>query len=121
MDNTKKLEIGGKVYTFTAKRSLMKTIYQICPSILKTGKSTGGADSVQDSATDFGLDMLVNLDVLFYEMINPAHKLTKEQSDKIFETCCDEYGEDELLEKLIDFAMSVFPQGDQTNKKPIVW
>ena len=122
MDNTKKLEIGGKVYTFTARRSLIKTLYEISPSILQLNQQDQNTGADNASGMEFGLDLIAKLDVLFYEMIKPAHNISKETSDKIFETCCEEYGEQEILSKLIEFAMSVFPQGDQNKKyKKIVW
>ena len=122
--NTRKLEIGGKTYTFTARRSLAKTLMKISPSMLKLNQDNDEKISKANSeelAVDFGLDLYDNLNVLFYEMIKVAHPMEKEASDKIFETCCEEYGEDQLFDKLVEFALSVFPQGKQEPKKTIIW
>lgn len=122
--NTKKLEIGGKTYTFTARRSLAKTLMQISPSVLqlnrdKDEKISNSKD--EELAVNFGLDLYDNLNVLFYEMIKVAHPMEQEASNKIFEICCEEYGEDQLFDKLVEFALSVFPQGKQAPKRTINW
>ena len=125
---TKKLEIGGKIYTFTTRKSLAKVLAKISPSVLKLNQDNDekmpeslNEEETQGLAVDFGLDLYDNLDVLFYEMIRIAHPMDKDTCDKIFEKCCEEYGDAQLLNALLDFALSAFPQGSQEPKKKIVW
>ena len=118
MKNTKTLEIAGKTYTFTANRSIVKTLYRIAPSILELNDK---GEPNKEGILNAGLDIMANLDVLFYDMIKIAHpEITKEKSDEILDKCEEEY--DNVQEKFLDFALSVFTLGDQKkNKKKIDW
>ena len=112
----KKITIGDKKYTLTANRSIIKTLYKIAPDMLKLN-SKGEMDG--DSQAKAGVDLMANLDVLFYDMIKVAHKdITKEKSDEILDRFENEY--EDVQTELINLAMSVFTTGDQ-NKKKVVW
>lgn len=108
--------IGGKKYMLTANRSIIKTLYQIAPDLLKL--SSGGKLDNETKAKA-GIDLTANLDILFYDMIKVANKdITKEKSDEILEKFDNEY--EDVQTALLDFAMSCFPTGDQ-KKKQVVW
>ena len=111
----KKIQIGDKKYVLTANRTIIKTLYNIAPDMLKI--SEGKQDS--ESQAKAGVDLMANLDVLFYDMIKVAHKdITKEKSDEILEKFENEY--EDVQSELLNLAMSVFTTGDQKKKK-IVW
>ncbi len=110
----KKIQIGDKKYVLTANRSIIKTLYNIAPDMLKLKE--GDMDS--DSQAKAGVDLMANLDVLFYDMIKVTHNITKEKSDEILEKFENEY--EDVQSALLNLAMSVFTTGDQKKKK-IVW
>lgn len=118
---TKTIEISGKKYTLTANRSIIKTLANVAPNILKLGKAKKDEISDDEFGISTGLDIMANLDVLFYDMIKVAHtNISKEKSDEILDAFEDEY--DGVQEKLIELAMSVFQSGDQVKtKKKIDW
>lgn len=112
----KKIQIGDKKYTLTANRSIIKTLYAIAPDMLKLNNK-GKTDS--ESEAKVGIDLMANLDRLFYDMIKVAHKdITKEKSDEILDKFENEY--EDVQTALLNLAMSVFTTGDQKKKK-IVW
>lgn len=112
----RKIQIGDKKYTLTANRSIIKTLYAIAPDMLKLNNK-GKEDS--ESEAKVGIDLMANLDILFYDMIKVAHKdITKEKSDEILDKFESEY--EDVQSALLNFAMSVFTTGDQKKKK-IVW
>lgn len=112
----KKIQIGDKKYTLTANRSIIKTLYNIAPELLKIDAKKGTASETNVKAS---VDLVANLDVLFYDMIKVAHKdITKEKSDEILDKFESEY--EDVQNELLNFAMSVFTTGDQKKKK-IVW
>ena len=116
MAHIKEVEIKGKNYKLTANRKLIKVISEICPSILKLNDGKVG----DDNGVELGVDILADLDILFYEMLKPAHPdISKETADKILENFEDEYAD--VANNLITFAMSSFTQGDQTSKKKLNW
>lgn len=111
----RKIQIGDKKYTLTANRSIIKTLYKIVPDMLKLDKS--GNRSEPDALG--AVNLMANLDVLFYDMIKVVHKdMSKEKSDEILDKFESEY--EDVQTELINFAMSVFTTGDQKKKK-IVW
>jgi hypothetical protein len=111
----RRILIGDKKYTLTANRSIIKTIAKIVPDLLKTNK--GKDDS--DTEAVLGVDIMANLDILFYDMIKVVHKdITKEKSDEILDKFENEY--EDVQTELINLAMSVFTTGDQKRKK-IIW
>ena len=116
---TKRIEIDGKTYTLTARRSLIKTISEIAPEMLEiTPENSPELETNQ--AKSLGVSVFANLDILFYDMIKVAHpNIDKAKSDDILDKFEEEY--DEVQENLIDFAMSVFQSGDQSKKKKINW
>lgn len=108
----KEIEISGKKYTLTANRRTIKTLYSIAPSLLST---KGDEDEEKTS-----VDLVANLDVLFYDMIKIAHpNISKEKSDDILEKFEEEY--EDVEGNLVDLALTVFQSGDQTKKKKINW
>lgn len=112
----KEIEIGKKKYILTANRSIIKTLYEIAPSILETNATKRG----QKEEIKVGLDLMANLDTLFYDMIKVANpQITKEKSDEILEKFESEY--EGVQEALLELALSVFQQGDQEKKKKINW
>lgn len=116
MANIKEIEIGGKKYKLTANRKLIKVVANICPSILKFDKDEFDGDN----EAKLGIDILADLDILFYEMLKPAQPdISKETADKILEKFEEEYAN--VADNIIKFAMSSFTTGDQTNKKRLDW
>jgi serine/threonine protein kinase len=115
----KKFMIGDKTYTLTVNRSIIKTIYKIAPELLKLNQSKKASDIEKDSGVEFGVAIMANLDILFYEMIKIAQpNIGKEKSDEILEKFESEY--QDVQNELILLAVSVFQTGDQ-QKKPINW
>ena len=116
---TKRIEIDGKNYTLTVNRSIIKTLAQIAPEMLEIRPNED--ESMETSrANSLGINILSNLDILFYDMIKIAQpNIDKEKSDKILDKFEEEY--DGVQEALLDFAMKVFQSGDQTKKKKINW
>lgn len=113
----RKITIGDKKYTLTANRSIIKTLYKIAPDMLKF--SQGGDNVDSELQTQMGMDVMANLDILFYDMIKIAHKdITKEKSDEILDKFENEY--EDVQTELINLVMSVFTTGDQ-KKKQIIW
>lgn len=112
----KKIQIGDKKYTLTANRSIIKTIYSISPDLLKIGQKNRGEDNLEAKV---GVDLMANLDRLFYDMIKVVHKdITPEKSNEILDKFENEY--EDVQTELLNLAMSVFTTGDQ-NKKKIIW
>ena len=113
----RKIIIGDKKYTLTANRSIIKTICKIAPDMLKLNKGKDISDG--ENEVKIGMDVMANLDILFYDMIKIAHKdITKEKSDEILDKFENEY--EDVQTELVNLAMSVFTTGDQKKKK-IVW
>lgn len=116
MLNVKEVEIGGKKYKLTSNRKLIKVVAQICPDLLKLNKD----ELNDDNGVALGLNILADLDILFYEMLKPAQPdISKETADKILEKFEEEYAN--VADNIIKFAMSSFTIGDQTNKKRLDW
>lgn len=117
---TRIIEVAGKKYTLTANRSIIRTIANIAPEMLKLGQLTD-ADEIEKSEVDVGLKIMSELDVLFYDMIKIAHpEISKDKSDEILDLFEKEYSE--VQANLIKFAMSVFTEGDpNTKKKKLNW
>ena len=123
MNKTKQIEIGGKKYTLTVKRSMLITLASIAPEFLKIGKSSNKFS--EEEMTNLQLEacksIYDNINVIFYEMIKVAHPtITKEKSDEIYSQFCDEYADVE--DKLIEFCSTTFTEGiPAENKKKINW
>lgn len=123
MNKTKQIEIGGKKYTLTVKRSMLITLASIAPEFLKIGKSSNKFS--EEEMTNLQLEacksIYDNINVIFYEMIKVAHPtITKEKSDEIYSQFCDEYADVE--DKLIEFFSTTFTEGiPAENKKKINW
>ena len=117
---TKKIDIDGKKYTLTVRRSLIRTIYNIAPRLLKL-KDAKNAEEIENSVDGFeaNLDLITNIDILFYEMIKVAHSnISQEKASEIYDKFDAEY--EGAASSLIELAMSIFTEGDQAKKK-IVW
>lgn len=116
MANIKEVEIKGKNYKLTSNRHLIKVIANICPELLKIENK----DNEGNKDAKIGIDIFADLDILFYEMLKPAHPdISKETADKILDNFEEEYAD--VGNNLITFAMSSFTQGDQTKKKQLNW
>jgi len=118
---TKRIEVAGKQYTLTANRKIIQTLNEICPELLvlaKKGELSNADEAVQ---VELGVKLLCNLDELFYSMIKPAHpEISREKSNEILDAFDEEY--EDVQEKLLEFAMSVFQEGNQnTSKKKLNW
>lgn len=111
----RRITIGDKKYTLTANRSIIKTLAKIVPDMLNI--NNGKTES--ETGAKVGVDLMANLDILFYDMIKVVHKdITKEKSDEILDKFENEY--EDVQTELINLAMSVFTTGDQKRKK-IIW
>lgn len=112
----KHIEIGGVFYTLTPTRKLIKTVYNIAPDFLKMNVKNKEANE------NVSIELLANLDVLFFDLIRVAHpQLSKEDSDIILKQFSDEYAD--VDNAIITLAMSVFTEGNKgsANKKKINW
>lgn len=117
---TRIIEVAGKKYTLTANRKIIKTIAYIAPEMLKL-VSSKDAKEKEVSSVDVGIKIMSELDVLFYDMIKIAHpEISKDKSDEILEVFESEY--EDVQSNLINFAMSVFTEGNpNTRKKKLNW
>lgn len=128
LNNTKQIEVKGKKYTLTVKRSILFKIAQICPEAIKIAKvaknKNGGQLTDEDIENCLGNDCAMeavsklydNMPILFYELIKVAHKdISMETSDKIYWDFYDEYND--VDEHLYDFIQSVFMNGIPKEKK----
>ena len=119
--HTRTIEVGGKTYTLTAKRSLLIKLGEICPEMLKLDPK----NKVEDLGTDFeieaGIKIATNMDAIFYDMIKIAHpEIARDKSDEIYEAFCEEYNDVEVA--LINFIKSVFTGGiPKEQKKNLNW
>jgi len=117
----KKIEIGKKVYTLTANRKIIKTIYEICPEVLTLGDAS--SKEIEKKSAPIAIDLFANLDDLFFDMIRIAHpEISREKSNDILDKFIEEY--EDVPNKLLEFAMSVFTEGAQdkkVTKKKIDW
>lgn len=111
----KKITIGGKKYTLTANRSIIKTLYSIAPEMLDLNNVKNNTNN----NAKVGVEIMANLDKIFYDMIKVVNKdITKEKSDEILDKFENEY--EDVQNELLNLAMSVFTTGDQKKKK-IIW
>lgn len=112
---TRIIEVANKKYTLTANRSIIKTIADICPELL-TLNSKSKAKDIESLEVAVSVKIMSNLDVLFYDMIKIAHsEISKEKSDSILDSFEEEY--EDVQDNLITFAMSVFTEGNPSQKK----
>jgi hypothetical protein len=114
---TKIIEVAGKKYTLTATRDLINTINENFPELLNLTKAKT-ASEIEVDADDVALGMKIfgKLDALFYDMIRIAHpEITREKSSEILDAMLEEY--DDVLQNLLRFAFSVFPEGTPKGKK----
>lgn len=117
MTAQRKITIGGKKYTLTANRYLLKTLNKVAPDFLSLSDIKDEKER-NNMMHKVSMDIYTGLDEIFYEMIKVANpSIDKEKSDEILEKFEKEYGD--VANELITFAYSVFPQGDQ--KKKIIW
>lgn len=118
---TRIIEVAGKKYTLTARRSIIKTIADICPELLDLGSDKNPQEFDDKVGFELGVKVMSELDVLFYDMIKVAHpEITKEKSDDILESFENEYND--VQANLLKFAMSVFTEGNPSqSKKNLNW
>lgn len=128
LNNTKQIEVNGKKYTLTVRRSILFKIAEICPELLRIVKKSNSGevdlkekDNVLDilddtSALDMTAKIYDNMPTLFYELIKVAHKdITREKSDEIYWDFTNEYND--VDENLSKFIQSVFLGGVPREKK----
>lgn len=115
MKKIKEVVINGTKYTLTAKRSILQSIQSLIPEALDI------ANEDEETQKSLGIILYDNMDIVFYELIKTAHqKLSKEESDSIYEAFLDEYND--VDEKLLEFVYSVFGQGiPREEKKNLNW
>lgn len=118
---TKIIEVAGKKYTLTATRDIINTINVCFPELLDLTKAKTASEIELTDNVALGMKIFGKLDVLFYDMIKIAHpEITREKSSEILDLMFDEY--DDVLENLIRFAFSVFPEGTpKVKKKSLNW
>ena len=119
-NNKKHIEVNGKEYTLTVKRSMFIELQNIVPELIKFGEN-GGKNVTKEMEVEASLKIYDNMDKIFYSMIKIEHpELTKEQSDEIYEAFYNEYND--VDEKLIEFMQSSFTDGiPRENKKNLNW
>ena len=126
----KKIQIGKKTYTLTANRRIIKTIYSICPEVLTIGndlksqnKTALPATEVAELGTPCALQLPAPLHHSFFDMLRIAHpEITREKASDLLDQMFEEY--DDVQDKLLELAMSVFPDASQETKvvkKKIDW
>lgn len=128
LNNTKQIEVNGKKYTLTVRRSILFKIAEICPELLRIVKKSNSGevdlkekenvlDILDDtSALDMTAKIYDNMPTLFYELIKVAHKdITREKSDEIYWDFTNEYND--VDENLSKFIQSVFLGGVPREKK----
>ena len=127
-NNTKQIEVGGKTYTLTARRSIIFRIAEICPELLKIKNAKNKnemTDEEQEKLVEIELNasdkLYENMPKLFYELINYVHKdITREKSDEIYLEFNQEYND--VDEHLLNFIYSVFTDGiPREQKKNLDW
>lgn len=118
-DNTRDIEVDGKIYTLTVKRSIVKKIAKICPELLKISNN-----NIEDSLINSDSEIIDNIfdkiydnmPELFYELIKEKHnELTKSESDEIYNKFYNEYND--VDDNLLKFISSVFTEGIQNKQK----
>jgi hypothetical protein len=121
--NEKHINIGGKDYVLTIKRSMLISLAKVVPELIKINRLAGNASEEELAELQFaaGASIYDNIDVIFHEMIKIRHKdITKEKSDEIYLQFCDEY--EDVDEKILDFFLETFTGGvPKENKKKINW
>lgn len=132
-NNTKQIEVGGKKYTLTVRRSILFKIAEICPELVRLAKTTKSETEddltedevlkkLEESGTIDSVDKLYdNMPTIFYELIRVAHSdISREKSDEIYWNFYDEYNDvDDYLYK---FIQTVFTRGiPRKNKKNLNW
>ena len=114
-NNKKTIEVDGKQYTLTVKRSMFVELQRIVPELIKFGQNNG-KDITSEMEFEAGIKIYDNMDKIFYAMIKFEHpELTKEESDEIYENFYNEYND--VDEKLIEFMQSSFTDGIPRDKK----
>ena len=118
MNKTKQIEIGGKKYTLTVKRSMLVTLAKIVPELLKINSKSSklSEEEMTNLQYEASISIYDKMNVIFFEMIKVAHPtITQEKSDEIYSQFCDEYADVE--EKLMEFFSSTFTEGIPAEKK----
>lgn len=119
MDKTRQIEVGGKKYTLTCRRSMIFNISKTIPECVKISqksKSVSDSEEKESLAYDAGALIYDHIDVIFYEMIRIAHPdITKEKSDSIYDAFYKEYND--VDEHILDFFYEAFTDGIPREKK----
>lgn len=130
-NNKREVEINGKFYTLTIKRSVLFRIAFVAPELLKIYKSSlKGNDSQGDDVSRIEIESLSvdamnklydNMNIIFYEMLRERHpEITLEKSNEIYYNFCNEYND--VDDKLFSLIETVFTQGiPREDKKNLDW
>lgn len=124
MNKTKTIEVGGKKYTLTVRRSMIFPLAKQIPECMKIIQASNKGVSDEELSTleyNAGASIYDHIDIVFYEMIKIAHPdITKEKSDLIYGAFYDEYND--VDEKLLNFFYESFTDGvPRENKKNLDW
>lgn len=130
-NNKREVEINGKFYTLSVKRSILFRIASIAPELLKINQnSKKGNNSVGEDVSQAEKEVLSinameklydNMNIIFYEMLRERHpEITLEKSNEIYYNFCNEYND--VDDKLFSLIETVFTQGiPRENKKNLNW
>lgn len=126
--NRKEIEVKGKKYILTARRSIVFAMTRISPELLKITKSLqkeGDKKLINEEKEDIlyrsAETIYDNMPDLFYELIKVAHKdITPEKSYEIYLDFQEEYND--VDENLLKFIYSVFTDSiPREEKKNLNW
>ncbi len=127
-NNEREIEVNGKIYTLTVRRSIVYKIATIVPEVLKIykkskqeGKEVVNGDEISQDAlvellNESTIDKLYdNMNVIFYELIKVKHNISFEKSNEIYANFNKEYND--VDDKLMSLIEKVFTQGIPREKK----
>ena len=131
-NNRKEIEVNGKTYFLTVKRSILFRIAKIAPELLKIydkskkedglgGDDVSQEDEMMSLKETAGEKLYDNMNIIFYEMLKDNHKdISFEKSNEIYYDFCNEYND--VDEHLFGLISTVFTQGiPRENKKNLNW
>lgn len=123
MNNIKRIEVNGKTYTLTARRSIIFSMAKLSPKVLQIMSKDKQASKDEESELNLSVSEILydNMNVVFYEMIRIAHPdISLNKSNEIYYDFCREYND--VDEKLLNLITSVFSDGiPREQKKNLDW